>query len=194
MARTDPVPVPESASKVDLARERDFQRGYLKHRDRIYWYILRKISRSEEAQDLTADVFIKLFEHFDQIKSRGDSAILAWLYTVARNQCIDYLRKQGKRQIRTLEDEEIDVIVKEYDTFVEQAVQDFEMKAIYGALSVVDNLEREILHLRFEEGLTFAEIAIMIGKSEGACKMILYRSIGKIRNELRRKNNESKKD
>jgi RNA polymerase sigma-70 factor, ECF subfamily len=184
--------VQETPSNEDLRREREFQRHYLKHRERIYWYIVRKISRSEEAQDLTADVFLKLFEHLDQIKTRGDSAVLAWLYTVARNISVDYLRKTGKRQVRSIDDEEIDAVVKEFDTFVEQALNEYDLQAVYDALEIVDELEREILHLRFEEGLSFSDIALMIGKSEGACKMILYRSIGKIRNELVRRQNETR--
>lgn len=181
---------PEPRTKDDVRRERDFQQHYLKHRERIYWYIVRKISRSEEAQDITADVFIKLFEHFDEISVRGDSGVLAWLYTVSRNLCIDYLRKQGNRQVRSIEDEEIDGVVKVFDTFVERTVREWDLKTIYECFSVVDELEKEILHLRFEEDLSFGEIADMIGKSEGACKMILYRSIEKIRNELMRRNHE----
>jgi len=99
------------------------------------------------------------------------------------------LRKQGNRQVRSIEDEELDSVMKVSDTFVDQAVKELDLRAVYDALSVVDELEREILHLRFEEDLSFSDIAVMIGKSEGACKMILYRSIEKIRYELMRRTN-----
>ena len=93
---------------MDPKRDAAFKKYYLKYRERIYWYVYRKISSTQDTEDITADVFMKLYEHWDEVGKRRDNAILAWLYTVARNGSIDHLRKSGRRTQRSIEDEEID--------------------------------------------------------------------------------------
>lgn len=187
-------PEGEARTQSDL-RQRDetFKKYYVKYRTRIYWYVYRKISRDEESQDITADAFLKLYERMAELEERGDSGILAWLYTVARNQSIDYLRKQGNRQSRSIDDEEIDEATRVFDDFVEEAMKDADLEEVKAALDTIDETAREIMQLRYEEDLKFSEIADMMGKSEGACKMILYRGLEKLRDEILKSRKQSKK-
>jgi RNA polymerase sigma-70 factor, ECF subfamily len=173
-------------------KDTQFKKLYLEHRDRIYWYIYRKISREDEAQDLTADVFLKLYENLEDVGKRKKGAVLAWLYTVARNLAIDHLRKQGSRKSRSLENEEIDGAAKVFDNFVNEAMKQSDIAEIQGVMASVDETAQEIMQLRFGEELQFNEISEVIGKSEGACKMILYRALGKMREEIER--SREKKD
>ena len=170
-----------------------FKKYYVKYRTRIYWYVYKKISREEEAQDITADTFLKLYERMAELEGRGDKGILAWLYTVARNQSIDFLRKQGNRQSRSIDNEEIDEATKVFDDFVEDAMKDADLVEIKTALTKIDEIAQEIMQLRYEEELKFNEIAEMVGKSEGACKMILYRGLEKMRDEISKSREQKKR-
>ena len=161
-----------------------FKKLYLEYRTRIYWYIYRKISREEEAQDLTADVFLKLYENLEQLEERKKGEVLAWLYTVARNQSIDYLRKTRVRKTETLEEDDRNGATKVFDNFVAEAMKESDIAEIQGVLAVVDETAREIMQLRYEEELSFNEISEVVGKSEGACKMTLYRALEKLREEI----------
>lgn len=165
-------------------KDSEFKTYYLKYRDRMYWYVYRRISRCEEAQDIAADVFMKLYEHFDAVSARGEKGVQAWLYAVARNGSIDYLRKQAGRQQRSIEDDEVDSAMKVFDTFVEDIVHERDMKEVVEAMKGIDEITQEIIRLRYEEGLRFGEISSVVGKSEGACKMLLYRGIEKIRDGI----------
>ena len=129
---------------------------------------------------------MKLYEHMDDLEGRGAKGVLAWLYTVARNQSIDYLRKQKGKRIRSIDDEEIDSATKVFDEFVEKEMEQSEIREVRDALHVADEVAVEIMQLRYEEGLKFHEISGVVGKSEGACKMILYRNLEKVREELER--------
>jgi len=181
----------DSNPHEDTRKDREFKRCYLKNRERIYWYVMRRISSSEDAQDITADVFVKLYERMNKIGKRGDNALLAWLYTVARNSSIDYLRKQSNRKSRSIDNEEIDEAVKVFDDFVGEVLKEHDLADTHSALEKLDELERELIELRYEEGMKFNEIAEMVGKSEGACKMVLYRSLDKIRDELNQKHQQN---
>lgn len=170
------------------AEDTKFMRIYEKYRVRIYWYVYRKISSQSDAEDLTADVFLKLYENWSELTKRKENGILAWIYTVARNAAIDHLRKKGRRSVACeLDNVETDQATAVYDDFVRDAMQDEMMKEVRNALSLLDEEERDILQLRFQEGLRFGEIASIIGKNEGTCKMILYRSIDKIKEDINNK-------
>lgn len=175
-------------------KDTQFKRLYLEHRERIYWYIYRKISREDEAQDLTADVFLKLYENIDDVGRRKKGAVLAWLYTVARNLAIDHLRKQGNHKSRSLDDEEVDGAATVFDSFVNEAMKQGDIAEIQRAMSFVDETAQEIMQLRFGEELSFNEISEVIGKSEGACKMILYRALEKMRNDIETSRGRSDKN
>lgn len=176
----------------NLEKDATFRKYYLKYRTRIYWYVFRKISNQEESEDITADVFLKFYQHVGDISKRGDSGVISWLYTVARNSSIDHLRKQGGLSVRTMDDEEIDSVIKVYEDFVEEAMKEEEISRVHEALRVADDISVEIMQLRYEEGMKFHEIADVVGKSEGACKMILYRNLEKIRDEIATSRNNNK--
>lgn len=161
-----------------------FKKYYLQYQTKIYWYIYRKITDPEAAEDITADVFMKLYENWNNVGSRKPNALAAWLYTVARNASIDHLRKKGRRQIRNIEDEETDSATRVFENFAEEAMKEEDLKNMREALKELSEEEKEIINLRFEEELKFNEIAEIIGKEEGACKMTLYRSIRKVRQVL----------
>ncbi len=183
-----------TSAHLTSRRDESFKRYYLKYRTRIYWYVYRRITRDEEALDITADTFMKLYEHMENLEGRGSKGVLAWLYTVSRNQSIDYLRKQRGKNIRSIDDEEVDSATKIFDEFVEKEMEQSEIREIHDSLHVADELSREIMHLRYEEGLKFNEISKVVGKSEGACKMILYRNLEKVREELEKKREAKSKE
>lgn len=176
----------EDKNKKTDVKEKDarFKKIYQQNQKKIYWYIYRKVSRPARAEDLVADVFMKLYENWEDVADRDEKGIMAWIYTVARNASIDYLRKTQTRDTRPIEDEELDPAVKVFDNFVEEAMKDEELANVKDAMGVVSELERDVISMRFEEDLTFSEIAEIIGKKEGACKMMFYRSLKKIRKKL----------
>lgn len=169
---------------MDVKKDERFKKIYQKYRTKIYWYIFRKISQAEQAEDITSDVFLKLYENWDKVKGRSGEGLAAWIYTVARNASIDHLRKEGRRKTRPIDNEEIDSATKVYDDFVEDVMKEEEIAMICKAVELISEDEREVIALRFEEGLRFSEIGKVVGKKEGACKMTFYRGIRKVRDKL----------
>lgn len=170
--------------RTDVKRNERFKDIYQKYQKKIYWYIYRKVSKPARAEDLTADTFLKLYENWDDVSDRNEKGIVSWLYTVARNTAIDFLRKMKVRDNRPIENEEIDPATRVFENFVEEAMKEERLEKINNAMSVTSELEKELITLRFEEGLKFKVIADIIGKKEGACKMMFYRSIKKIRKKI----------
>lgn len=145
---------------------------------KIYDFIYYKTLHQETAEDLTSQTFIKALEKIKQFdSSRGSFS--AWLYTIAKNNVRDYYRS-GREEVN-LEDV--------YDlAAVDNPEIDSHNRLIFekvkGYLSSLKSAEREIIMLKLWEGRSHKEIAEIMGLSEANSKMILSRTMVKLRREL----------
>ncbi len=122
----------------------DIQEQY----DKIYRYCYYKVGNSSWAEDLTQETFLKYFAQ-NSYMERGKQ--LAYLYTIARNLCMDAFRK---KQPEELTDELPD------KDFMEQLEQ---RSVIRQALKALPEQEQELLLFRYANGLSIGEIAVITG-------------------------------
>ncbi|HEY83414.1 MAG TPA: sigma-70 family RNA polymerase sigma factor [Dehalococcoidia bacterium] len=147
--------------------------------DRIYRYIALKIGDRTEAEDMTQQVFLSAFKSISSYKHRG-TPFSAWLFRIAHNQVVDYLRKKSKRATVPLEkvpergggDPRLEV------------EQSLTMEELASATSKLTPAQREVLSLRFAGGLSVAQVAKVMGKSEGAIKALQHSAIVSLRKIL----------
>ena len=76
-----------------------FSRLYDEHFDKVYRYIYFRVTNQAEAEDLTQEVFLKALNEIGSYKWR-DVPFTSWLFRIARNQVVDYIRKQSKQKNR----------------------------------------------------------------------------------------------
>jgi RNA polymerase sigma-70 factor (ECF subfamily) len=155
-----------------------FSRLYESHVQRIYDYVYFKTYHKETAEDITSTTFMKAFGRIQQFDLRKGEFI-AWLYTIAKNEIVDFFRKahpllslEDIWDIPSSEDVEIDAINRE----------NFKSLQIY--MQKLPACKRDILIMRIWQDLQFQEIAAILKKSEGQCKMIFYRMIKKMKQEV----------
>ena len=140
----------------------------------LYKYIFYRIRDKETTMDIIQTVFLKAFNNRDQI--RKDEA-LQYLYTIARNQTIDYLRKKHAISFdafehfieKTPDDSMLD---PEQNTIVYDE-KDFIQKI----LSTLPESQREIVTLRYLQELEYPEIAAITGKNEEALRQTVSRAM-----------------
>ena len=122
----------------------------------IYYFVRRFMQERENAEDITADVFVKLWKMHANIE--GINNIKAFLYVAARNTSIDFLRyqqKQNKRQqdlLHALLQEQADVLLKE-------DVKTEVLKLIYEEIENLPKSCRKVFKMAYLEGLSNSEIA-----------------------------------
>ena len=141
------------------------------HYDEIYRYCARRLPTLEDAKDATQDVFLRLAKSPALYESREKP--LAYLYTCARNVCIDIIRQT--RAVSSLSDEDADRIS---DPAQERYPQDI---AMADALSRLPDDEREVLELRYGQDLKMAEVSAILGKSRFALYRIERRALDSLR-------------
>jgi RNA polymerase sigma-70 factor (ECF subfamily) len=151
---------------------------YDQYVDKIYRFIYYKTHHKETAEDLTSVAFVKAlnsFSSFDQNKG----GFSAWIYKIARNTVIDFYR--SKKTLINIDDvwdlSDNQDIEREVDASLKLA----EVKKYLKNLS---SEQRDVIILRVWEGLSYKEIAAVLGKSENSCKMMFFRTIKKLKEEM----------
>ena len=173
----------EELDLVQRARQGEqeaFAQLYENHFDKIFRYVVLKIRNQAEAEDMTQQVFIKAYESIGSYQSQG-VPFTAWLFRIAHNQMVDYVRKQSKRQTVPL-DESLQIMD---DCDVEHEVETkIEMEKVVLATAKLTKAQREVISLRFAGGLSITEAAKTMRKSEGAIKALQHSAILSLRKTL----------
>jgi RNA polymerase sigma-70 factor (ECF subfamily) len=155
-----------------------FEQLYRRYVDRVYRYCYVHTGDSRDAEDLTAQTFLAAFEGIGRYHRRG--SVAAWLFGIAWRKCNDYHRRRYRQMRAPLAEADAldDPAAPDLDeTVTEQRLLDCVQKVL-GSLSAD---RREALRLRFWGGLSTAEIAEVMGRREGAVKMLVSRAVGDLR-------------
>ena len=173
----------DEESLVQRAKQRDqkaFTQLYEGYFDKIYRYTVIKIGNETEAEDMTQQVFVRAYESIGSYRSRG-VPFSAWLFRIAHNQIVDYVRKRSKKQTISL-DETLPIMD---NTNLEHDVETkFEMEKVATAAKQLTKAQQEVISLRFAGGLSIAEVAKTMRKSEGAIKALQHSAILALRKTL----------
>jgi RNA polymerase sigma-70 factor (ECF subfamily) len=153
---------------------------YDEHHDNIFKYLWLRVGDRQVAEDLTGDVFIRMMSALPNYRLAG-APFRAWLYRIAHNLIVDHFRRANLRTPVPLE------------AIEEQAREDDPLAAVdrkllverlQHALSQLDQLQREVVALRFVVGLSLQEVAQVIGRSEAAVKSLQHRGLAALRRAL----------
>ena len=150
---------------------------YLLYADRVFRYLLARLNNWELAEDVTFQVFLRLIEKIDRytIAPKDNAAIFsAWLYRMSHNKMVDHLRKQKSSRYVDLEDFEQ---IPEKSQPVEDIQNHVDFDMLLQKLQLLNEQQRQVIVLRFIEGLNIAETALVMQKSEGAIKALQHRSL-----------------
>jgi len=180
------LPLPSGDSPrddVDLVRAAQidstaFVALYERYRDRVYWYLLTRTDTAEDADDLLQLVFLKALDALTHYRVEK-GPFPAWLFGIARNTAATFHARRPPTVAWDLVPE-ILLPVDEHDLEARLLRQEdlSRLRQLFGSL---DAPKRELLVLRFVSGLTIAEIAGVIGKSEAATKKQLMRTLHRLK-------------
>jgi len=174
--------VQNEESLVQRAKEHDsyaLTRHYEDNFDKIYRYIVFKIGDRTEAEDMTQQVFLNAIQSISSYKSKG-MPFSSWLYRIAHNQVVDYIRKKAKRPTVPLDD----TLPVKSDDPRRDVEQKLELEEVIAAAGSLTMMQREVISLRFAGELSVAECARTMGKTEGAIKALQHSAVNALRRLL----------
>src|SRR5689334_1532143 len=173
----------ETAKVARGLRERDM--GLLadlveRYQHRLVRYLLYLTGRREYAEDLAQETWIRVLQRGSQYN--GGQRFDPWLFAIARNLAIDYLRKKRKAvQTDSLPDDEILLVTASGPSPFEAAARSEDAMRLAGQLQILSPLYREALLLRFQEDLSLAEIAQVLGAPVTTVTSRIYRGLAALR-------------
>jgi len=158
-----------------------FGKIYMRHLDAIYRYVYFRVQDSKDAEDLTEQIFLKVWEALPGYEDKG-YPFSSWLYRIAHNMVIDFHRRQ--KFIQPMPPVEEVNWSSEAAGTLEQLIKTEELNNLTQAIAKLPDTQQEVIILRFVEGLNHDQIATIVQKSSGACRTIQYRALAALQQIL----------
>ena len=157
----------------------DFEKLVTAYEKNVYNIALKMVGDPEDAADMTQETFIKAYRALSGF--RGDSKFSSWLYRIASNVCLDFLRSRSRHpQVSLSTVDEDDRATFELPDMrqnpEEQLMKKLGMEAVRRGLEQLPEQQRQILVLRELGGLSYAELAQTLGLEEGTVKSRIFRA------------------
>ena len=154
--------------------DREFEKTVITYKDQLYNYLFWMTGNRTEAEDVLQETFLRYYKYGDPVENPK-----AWLFKVARNV---YLKRQRKRSREvSLELVETDPVMPGMQIALER--EELIRKVREGLRKLKDH-HREVIILRYMEGLSYEEIAAVLGESVGTIKSRLNRAKEKLKEKL----------
>lgn len=198
MTRSEPGVISQTSDEALMLRYRDGDvRGFevllARHRQAIYNFILRFVGQAAQAEDLLQETFIRVIgsrAHYEP-----QAKFTTWLYTIARNLCIDAARRGQLRRAASLDaplagdgesnDRCLLDVLPDPGAAVDQRLIDRQVGwRIEQSIQTLGEEQREVFIMRELLDLPFAEIASIVGCSENTVKSRMRYALNKLREKL----------
>ena len=143
---------------------------------RVYRYVAGRVRSTQDAEDVTEEVFLRLVANLKKFEWRG-LPFGAWVFRIARNEVVSHARRQRRRGVpaqlsETMPDERQDHVA----AYELQAT----IEVVREATAKLPPAQRDVISLRFGAGLSVAETAQALGKTQNNVKVLQHKAIQKL--------------
>lgn len=156
----------------------NFLESFDAYADAIFRFCMVKTSNKELAEDLTQETFMRYWQSLQNGKEMTNPR--SFLYTVANNLVIDWYRKKKATSLTILEENGFEA----EDTHIGGALQSAEFGEILETIAELEDKDKEVLLLRYVEGLDPKDIAVILEESANVVSVRINRAIEKVQKKL----------
>lgn len=145
-----------------------------RYKHMVFTLAMKILRNREEAEEVSQDVFLKVYQQLRTFK--GDSKFSTWIYRIAYNRSLDYLKKQGRSLNVSTIDPSIEYKFEPYDHMLDELDARQRKTTIKAAISELPENDAVIITLHYFEELSLNEIAAVMGLEANTVKVRLFRS------------------
>lgn len=183
MRGDEPVADPDLSDVLAAQRDRAaFAALYRRYIDRVYGYCFYLLGDHHDAEDATERTFLGALAALERYRDEGAS-FRAWLFRIAHNQVANALRSRWRRRAMPLDDAPEPIVDDDPAGLVGLAE---EARRLRRALATLPDDRRQVVVLRFVDGLSAREIGAVLGRSEGSVRVLQHRALRQLAEQLRR--------
>lgn len=146
------------------------------YQQRVYWHVRKMVIDHDDADDLTQDVFIKVYKAIDTFQ--GNSQLFTWIYRIATNECLTFLNRKRRKFFLPIED-----VGKELTEKVNSSPDlsgDEVQKKLQRALLQLPDKQRLVFNMKYFDDLSYEQISEITNTSVGALKASFHHATKKI--------------
>lgn len=166
----------ELIKKAQIGNKEAYGELYKKYFKKIYRYCSFNTNHDELAKDITQETFVKAWIKIKDFELKENWSLQAFLFTIARNLIIDQSRRKKELQIDEFENN-----LETDENLVDDFDKKEDIKKIKTALSKLDEVERQIIILRYFEEMDTKDVAQVIGIKDGALRVRIHRVLEKLK-------------
>jgi RNA polymerase sigma-70 factor (ECF subfamily) len=171
----------EAFQKAQKLDREAFGRIYDHFSEKLYKFIYFRVGHKELAEDILADTFVKAWTKIDQVATA--KAFTSWLYQITKNNIIDYYRVKKV----TVDLDEVANVLEDAASPIDDVNLIIEQRVVIELIDKLPEDQQHIIRYKFFEELENIEIAQIMGKTEGAVRVIQHRAVNKLKELLNNK-------
>ncbi len=152
-----------------------------KYQERVYWMVRRTIFDQDDADGITQEVFITVYQKIHQF--REDSQFFTWLYKIASNMVLQSLRKKKLRNMVGL-DQVSEIHSSDEPTAESEMIKSEWNEKLKAAIETLPPQQRLVFNMRYFEELSYEEISGILDKTTGGLKANYFHAVQKIKEQM----------
>ncbi len=151
-----------------------------KYQQKVYLHVRRMVYNHDDADDVTQNIFIKVFENID--KFREQAQLFTWIYRIATNEAISFLKKKKVRSFVTFSDNPHSQASALFEDplFDGDAIQ----QKLYKAIEQLPRKQKLVFNMKYFDEMKYEEISAVLGTSVGALKTSYHHAVKKIEKQM----------
>lgn len=165
-----------------------FETLVARHLGGVYSFAVRLVGNDEAAQDISQEVFVKVWRNIKRFDP-AQASFKTWLMRIARNACVDYLRKRKNIPLSAFDTDDgntvADALADESLGAEEELAHLADQQAVADAVGKLPEPQREVLLLHYQQELTFEEIGMVLNASPNTVKSRHRRALHRLRQIVR---------
>ena len=160
----------------DGTKHAAFEMIVRKYQQKLYYHIRKMVIDHDDTNDLLQNTFIKVWNNLD--KFREDSQLFTWMYRIATNETLTFLKQKNKNRTYRMDDVELEVNEKTGNNEYYN-VDHLEMK-LQQAIQGLPNKQKLVFNMRYYDRMKYEEMSAVLGTSVGALKASYHHAVAKV--------------
>ena len=165
---------------IDLILDKQLDKGFKllvgSYHQKVYWQVRRMVLIHEDADDVTQNIFIKIFQHLKDFRS--EAKLSSWIYRIAYNESINFIQKRAKEIHTSVEDYTVSK-VEDLEDDVYYTGDEIDLK-LQKAIAKLPEKQRVIFMMKYYDEMKYEDISVVLETSVGALKASYHHAVKKI--------------
>lgn len=160
----------------ERSRDKAFRVLVLQYQERLYWHVRKIVQSHDDANDVVQNAFIKIYRNIDKFK--GNSKLYTWLYRIATNEALTFLKRQRSRTTEAIDnpDNNLDKQLASSDDIDGEVIQ----QLLRQAIETLPEKQKLVFNMRYFEEIPYQELSEILETSVGALKASYHHAAKKI--------------